>query len=457
MAEQDELLREQIAVGDQEACQRLKVAAAKEEEIRVRKAALLSMLKKRIENKKQEIKKDKRICKVLQKLLRIDPKSNCLHVENLLVRRFYDNSYDDFRKDGEDKIQRCPKRRRRTQRTEDDSHDKPDLKQKKQRISKRKKVKRTYQAIYENDVDEEIKTMSNYEQACNPSKEKMERHYRLLQYLKKRKKRNKDTSGDDICVLDVVDINREDYLTSDSQDTMKLIDMSEGEPDDGESVFPNNPIVFSENYYKACAVLDRVLERPEIIASVVNCRFMLQINKESEVNVLSRDLCECLLQYPESTSRVVLTEGDVENFAPARRTMKVDFTVAGVELSEMFIVVEDTALISAALGRQASLNLITGLRNFGELTHYRRLILEQDEMMTALKDDKLKENYRFYVKSVEESEKVLAEKQALISIVRQRRSKIELQKRQTQQACESNIFETEVMKTSNTANVNTPK
>lgn len=140
--------------------------------------------------------------------------------------------------------------------------------------------------------------------------------------------------------------------------------MPEGKPDDENGAFADKIVELSSNYCGACNVLDRVITRPE--ASVVCCKFMLRLDTNCDVNVMSKNLCECLLEH--SKSLIVVKDNPIPLYTPARRMVMTDVQVAGVTIHEPFVVIENTALITTALGRTASDNLINRLRSYDLLT-----------------------------------------------------------------------------------------
>jgi len=146
--------------------------------------------------------------------------------------------------------------------------------------------------------------------------------------------------------------------TIDTSDTVNLFDMPEGEPDDESAVFPNSPEMFSEKYREAILVLDRVHQKPEIIGEIASYKIKLRLDDNSELNFMSKDLCECLLQQPKSMSKTELTENPVINYAPARYIIRTNLTVAGHTFVESFIIIEDTALIIAAIGKSTITELL---------------------------------------------------------------------------------------------------
>lgn len=174
-------------------------------------------------------------------------------------------------------------------------------------------------------------------------------------YLKRMRRKNQTSQQEEqaeICLFEIDDYSREDIETS----TIDISDMPEGEPVDASVVFADKQISLSPSYCGVCNILDRVLVKHEIQASVI-CRFMLILDSTNNVSVMSRNLCECLLQHLEFKSKTVLTENKVLQYFPAKRMIVTDVKVADVTLRESFVVIEDIALITAALGRIATENL----------------------------------------------------------------------------------------------------
>jgi len=177
-----------------------------------------------------------------------------------------------------------------------------------------------------------------------------------LKQKKKRTNRVKERNYE-IYVLELMEV-KEKSSTNDTSNTMGLLDMPEGEPDDESVVFPKSPVIFSEKYREAILVLDRVYQKPEIIAEIASYKFKLRLDDNSELNFMFKDLCECLLQQSESVSQTELTKDPVVNFAPVWRVIHTNLTVVGHTFIESFVIIEDTVLIIAAVGRSTITKLL---------------------------------------------------------------------------------------------------
>lgn len=191
-----------------------------------------------------------------------------------------------------------------------------------------------------------------YESERHPKENSDDRNNKYL-------KRNKVRDLYDMCVLDIVQVNAsKNNKSTDSQDTMDISDVPEGEPDDQHVVIPSRPEVFSHKYYTACLVLDRVIPKRKPIINILEYQVSAIIDTSCERNTISRDMWECVMQNPEKVSVTDITQAKVKDYTPAKRVLIVALKVQSatskvrsVTLMEQFVVIEDTALMSVALGR----------------------------------------------------------------------------------------------------------
>jgi len=227
--------------------------------------------------------------------------------------------------------------------------------------NKNKKLKQQKSVQIENDaeyhlIDYSPEGQSNDEEPIPRCPEQQKQKFQRMKeksyeerHLKQKKGANRVKEKNcDICVLELMEVD-EKSSTSNTSNTMDLLDMPEGEPDDESVVFPNSPVMFSEKYREAILVLDCVRQKPEIVAEIASYEFKLRLDDNNELNLMSKDLYECLLQQPESVSQTKLTNDPVINLAPAGRMIRTNLTVAGH--MESFVIIEDTALIIAAIGK----------------------------------------------------------------------------------------------------------
>ncbi|XP_020293950.1 uncharacterized protein LOC109859796 [Pseudomyrmex gracilis] len=298
-----------------------------------------------------------------------------------------------------------------------------DLKQKGKEVNT-KAQKRQYDSIFEGKFDSDvIQTVRNFVKTKNPTRSEAFAKYLKVKYAPKKEERF-------VCAMEIAELSDEsETATSSSQDTIRLSDMPEGELDDDSAACAER---VSENYAIASAVLDRACAKPEINATMVGHKIKLLLDSDAKCNVISHDLCESLLQYPESVSLVAMSDVSSSDYEPARREIQTNFTVAGVNLRASFIVVENTSLLSAAVGRDLTnkirkcakmCSLFSGAENL-EMEDKYTTLLEAGQMSD---DSDIEEICQKIQETVQKKNEVKAQRDMLRDMLR---TKLERERRE---------------------------
>lgn len=376
----------------------------------------------------------------------------------------------------DDKVQRRSGKERRSRRKKDDrSHE--DLKQKKETIGKEEErlLKLSFRDVYIDESDDElVQHMDKFIQKPGLIYAEVYLEYARQRNLKKEAGKKQDSKEDKqvtICLLEI-----EEY-SGDGTSTIDISDMPEGEPDDESVVFADKIIELSPNYCGACDVLDRVIQRPQVEASVLCCKFILMLDTDCDVNVMSKNLCECLLIYPDTKSVTVVEENPIPLYSPARRMVLTDVKVAGVTIHEPFLVIKNTALITAALGRIASERLINHLRFFDLLTgttatkdsiakDHSKMEQREDphpeiddilHQVEELGDPEVTQKLALLRQELQKRDELIAQKNTLLSLIRSHRAEVAKQSLAADKMCGGllKVLESEALKTPGTPSSST--